>query len=251
MEHITDMLEHVSVSSDTFSIIESERLSESTASGDFGYIRDFTITNQKGEDLSGYSLYGYILQKITKSVKVEVPDAKEDEQSILTNTDDVMKYTDGIVNFMSDSYVEAFLVVKGRVIDADAFGNASILRYDKKTRTIAADAKDTKGVIIQTGDYYFVQSLNKTKQGILKELASMKIVVPSTKSLNPANGLPYSKDIELFEKLKSKRKSPIYRFSVSVEWDNDDTDSIVKPTKQIVLEGGKRRINRKTRKQRK
>ena len=229
-----------------FFIREEERVSESKASGFFCYIRDFTMRDQGYKDLSGdISVNGYIIQKITKSVNVRVPDAKKGKPNVLTTTSDVMDYTGNFVNSMSDSYVEAFVVLGGQVLDGDMFSNASILRYNSRGK-IKEKAPNTEGEIEQIGEYFFVPSLETTEGGIIEELAGLGLEVITGKAMNdPANGLPCSSDLRLFEQLLPLKKSPKYKFTLTVHWGPDEEDSIVRPSGQTIIGGSSNSYSRR------
>jgi hypothetical protein len=151
-----------------------------------------------------------------------------------------MDYTKGNVNSMSESYVEAFVVTKGTVRSADKFSNASILRYKDKKGHLDPVAPNTKGEITQIGEYYFIPSTNTTIPTINDELARQGITIKKKGITNPANGLPCSTDLTLFDSLKPLKKSPIYQFELNITWDDNEADSIVRPVERIIAVGGKR-----------
>jgi hypothetical protein len=159
-----------------------------------------------------------------------------------------MDYTKGNVSAMDASYVEAFVVIKGIVKYADIFSNASILRYKDKKGHLVDGAPNTKGKITQTGEYYFIPSTNKTEVAINNELASLGITIKHKGSTNPANGLPCSTDLTLFDRLKPRKKSPIYQFELNITWDDNEDDSIVTPSQTTIIGGGMRKKNKNTNK---
>jgi len=233
---------------DEFLIRTDPQTSKNTvaASGDFSYTRDFQITDINGNDLKYVpNVNGYIFQKITKTVDVVVPDPAVGKPARLTTSDHVMDYTNGIVNSMSESYVEAFVVTKGIVRSADKFSNASILRYKGKKGQFDPAAPNTKGKITQIGEYYFIPSTNTTIPTITAELASLGITIKHKGITNPANGLPCSTDLTLFDRFEPMRKSPIYMFELTITWDDNEDDSIITPSERIIALGGKRIMSRK------
>lgn len=231
-----------------FKILENQRSSKSTASGDFEYIRDFVITDNMGRDLSGNrDVNGYILQLITKSVNVSVPDAGPTEPSVLTTTQDVLNYTSDFVGSMSDSYVEAFIVINGKVLDGDMFRNSSILRYNQYGK-IDTKAPNTSGIITQVGKYYFVPTIGTTIASIKRELANEGIIEIKTPGVpNPANGLPCSTNTRLFTRLRPNKSSPVYKFMLTVEWEENTNNSIVTPYPQLQIGGSYQSKTRKNR----
>lgn len=219
----------------------------SSASGDFRFTRDFFIVDEHDNQIH---TNGFIIQKITKRPNVSVPDAEKNKSPLLTTSDHISDYTSGAVKYMSDTYVEAFIVIKGRVLHADAFQNASILRHAIDIHgdyRIIPTAPDTEGTITQIGEYYYIPSKFKNATTIRNEIVnSYKIPMRGQLTHPAAAGLPSSTDVSLYDAYKVHKISPEYKFTLTVEWDADDKDSRI--DRKTIHYGGnrkKRSINRK------
>lgn len=186
-------------------------------------VEDLTNKMKKMSIVKDNTISGFILQYVTKKTSLYAL-CKENVLQKIKNIDE---FTTNRVKYMNDSYYELFPIINGKTIYPDSFQNGAVLRYEKdKTKWYANNNPPTKGEIAQEGTCYFIseeKSIVKRVISVLEKSIRKRSAIPITlfgiewdmNPMLPANGLPYTEDIEDIGKLK--KSNTVYHV-VHVEW---------------------------------
>jgi len=211
--------------------------------GDYFVKEQFNVSHIN----STQPINGWIVQYITKQ-----PDIETTTGFKLNDTDSIMQFTEGQVEFMSDNYLELFKVENGKAIIPDQFASGPIAKYEydtKKNKWYTTDDVLTKGSITHTGLSVFIpKTPNQTD---LEQLYTW-----NTSRDTPAGGLPFISCVQSCPKdeLFKLGKSNILQHTVTVSWDYNGIPTFnnnkISITSGPLFEGGDKKT-RKTCKTRK
>ena len=191
-------------------------------SGDFEVKKAFDITDSIGRL---QRVDGIIIQHIQKSARV----TKMIDGDTMATTEEIREYTNGKVDFMNNSYLEIFIVKRGKSVDADSFSNGAIVPYENKQAIIVEPPYTDE-------DSIFIHDPDKIKEIMTYEWNSSKKL--------PSNGLPYLDDIYKDEIFRFK-ESNVAKHICTITWDYETNDSNVQSVINYVnTMGGKRSSKR-------
>lgn len=173
--------------------------------GDFRVTKHYTVTNLKNPSKKPN---GYVVQYIEKRTEVthkcgnkwNITTVSKSEcqdsaaEQTLTRSEDIEKFTAGNVKFMTQNYLELFVIKNGESTFDDAFQNGAVVKYIWE-----ADEEDGGKLkwqpIIESEDESFFTKGNISMRGtnIFLPTSSKitKLYSWDKSTATPANGLPY------------------------------------------------------------